>query len=307
MFNGHVDTNPVTEGWTVDPWGGLVSGGFVYGIGVSNMKAGCASYLEAVRTLLAAGARPDGDVTLTFVVGELQNGVGTRALVEEGYRADWFVNCEPTDLAALTTHAGALAFEVELVGDTRHMSKREEAADALAAATVLAPRINEMALSGAADEDARRTNRAHVGVVRAGLGRELLDTRPPQVADCARLLGSLRYGPGQTPASALADLRQLVTEVCAGLPGITGSVRRTDDVGGAVMDEPFAVRRTARWSPRSMTRTGRCAVSRSRPARSGRTASTAATRRCCSTTPACPAWCADLAGSTTPCRTSGWP
>jgi len=22
MFNGHIDTNPVTEGWTVDPWGG---------------------------------------------------------------------------------------------------------------------------------------------------------------------------------------------------------------------------------------------------------------------------------------------
>src|SRR5690242_2853500 len=22
LFNGHMDTNPVTEGWTVDPWGG---------------------------------------------------------------------------------------------------------------------------------------------------------------------------------------------------------------------------------------------------------------------------------------------
>ena len=24
LFNGHLDTNPATEGWTVDPWGGLV-------------------------------------------------------------------------------------------------------------------------------------------------------------------------------------------------------------------------------------------------------------------------------------------
>jgi acetylornithine deacetylase len=23
LFNGHLDTNPVTEGWTVDPWGGF--------------------------------------------------------------------------------------------------------------------------------------------------------------------------------------------------------------------------------------------------------------------------------------------
>ena len=22
LFNGHIDTNPVSEGWTVDPWGG---------------------------------------------------------------------------------------------------------------------------------------------------------------------------------------------------------------------------------------------------------------------------------------------
>ncbi len=39
MFNGHVDTNPATEGWTVDPWGGKVDDKFIYGIGVSNMKS----------------------------------------------------------------------------------------------------------------------------------------------------------------------------------------------------------------------------------------------------------------------------
>ncbi|HEV7267108.1 MAG TPA: hypothetical protein VGN83_19670 [Falsiroseomonas sp.] len=43
MFNGHVDTNPVTEGWTADPYAGLVDDRFIYGIGVSNMKAGDAA------------------------------------------------------------------------------------------------------------------------------------------------------------------------------------------------------------------------------------------------------------------------
>ena len=38
LFNGHLDTNPVTEGWTVDPWEGLVREGCIYGIGVSNMS-----------------------------------------------------------------------------------------------------------------------------------------------------------------------------------------------------------------------------------------------------------------------------
>src|SRR4051812_3374223 len=39
LFNGHLDTNPVSEGWTIDPWEGKVDNDFVYGIGVSNMKS----------------------------------------------------------------------------------------------------------------------------------------------------------------------------------------------------------------------------------------------------------------------------
>jgi acetylornithine deacetylase len=100
MFNGHIDTNPVTEGWTVDPWGGKVDDKFIYGIGVSNMKSGDAAYFCAVKTLVDAGVKLRGDVLLTYVVGELQGGVGTVAMVKQGYRADYFVNSEPTDLQA---------------------------------------------------------------------------------------------------------------------------------------------------------------------------------------------------------------
>ena len=76
LFNGHIDTNPATEGWTVDPWGGKVDDKFIYGIGVSNMKAGDAAYFCAVKTLIDAGVKLKGDVVLTYVVGELQGGVG---------------------------------------------------------------------------------------------------------------------------------------------------------------------------------------------------------------------------------------
>ena len=65
-FNGHIDTNPITEGWTVDPIGGVAKDDCVYGIGVSNMKAGDRAYFRAVETLIdargAAAGRRDPDL-----------------------------------------------------------------------------------------------------------------------------------------------------------------------------------------------------------------------------------------------------
>ena len=245
LFNGHLDTNPATEGWTVDPWGGLVDDRFIYGIGVSNMKAGDAAYFCATKTLIDAGIRLKGDVVLTFVVGELQGGVGTLAAIRQGVRADYFINSEPTDLKALTMHAEAATFIVELVGNTRHLSKREEAVDALAAACDLVPRLNALTFSGARSQEHLSINRCHVGVMHAALGRELAEWRPPQVADYARLRGSVRYAPGQSEAGAFADLRRVLDDLEQRFPGLQSTVTPERAAGRPVMPA-FEVAKDAR-------------------------------------------------------------
>ena len=245
MFNGHLDTNPVTEGWTVDPLGGAYDDRFVYGIGVSNMKASDAAAFCAVKTLIERGVRLRGDVVLTFVVGELQGGVGTVKAIDEGIRADYFINGEPTDLAGLTLHAGAFGWVIALTGATRHMSKREEAVDALAAAAALVPRINAMSWSGAMSAEHAVVNRAHVGVIRAGLSREMHEWRPPQVADFARLLGTARYSPSQSEASVMADLRRLLDGLEREHPGLSASLAMID-AGRRPTMLPFEVGKGAR-------------------------------------------------------------
>ena len=244
IFNGHLDTNPATEGWTVDPWGGLVDDKFIYGIGVSNMKAGDAASFCAVKTLIDAGVRLKGDVILTYVIGELQGGIGTLAAIRQGLRADYFVNSEPTDLQALTMHAAAFVFVIELQGVTRHMSKREEAVDAILAACDLIPRLTDMTFSDAPSEEHRSINRVHVGVVRGGLGKEFHEWRPPQVADVVRIKGSGRYAPGQTEANALADLRKALDELEARFPGLKATVER-ENTGRPLMPY-FQVDRSSR-------------------------------------------------------------
>jgi acetylornithine deacetylase len=242
LFNGHVDTNPATEGWTVDPWGGLVDDKFIYGIGVSNMKAGDAAYFCAVKTLVDAGVRLKGDVILTFVVGELQGGVGTIAAIDQGIRADYFINSEPTDLAALTMHAAAFTFIIELTGVTRHLSKREEAVDAITAACELIPTLNAMTFSGAPSDEHRGINRAHIGVVHGALGRDLHEWRPPQVADFVRIKGSARYAPGQTEEVVLADMRRVLDQLEGRHAGLKATLIPEHQIGRPAMPT-FEVRK----------------------------------------------------------------
>lgn len=240
LFNGHLDTDPVGEGWTVDPWAGKIDDQYIYGIGVSNMKAGDAAYFCALKTLIDEGVKLKGDAILTYVVGELQGGIGTVAAINQGIKADYFVNSEPTDVQALAMHAGSLIFIIELTGLTRHLSKREQAVDAIDAAVELIPLVNNLKFSSASSPEHEKINRAHIGVVHGALGKELQEWRPPQVADFVRLRGSARYASGQTVDQVLAELQKVLNDLCARRPGLK-SVLMNDKKAGQPNMVPFEV------------------------------------------------------------------
>ena len=70
MFNGHMDHNPVSDGWTKDPFGGVVENGWLYGF--VHMKAANACYIAAVDAVRKSGIGIKGDITLANVCGELR-------------------------------------------------------------------------------------------------------------------------------------------------------------------------------------------------------------------------------------------
>ena len=56
LFCGHVDVVPaLDEGWTHPPFSGIISEGFVWGRGATDMKGGCASMLASCQTLVEQG------------------------------------------------------------------------------------------------------------------------------------------------------------------------------------------------------------------------------------------------------------
>ena len=157
-----------------------------------------------------------------------------------------FVNSEPTDIQALTLHAGAVAFVIDLYGDTRHLSKREESCNALAAAAKMVTRIDGMTFSGAANALHASINRGHIGVLRAGLGEEFHEWRSPQVADRARLMGTCRYAPSQTAEGCFEDIRKMLDALVLEYPGLRHEIRRADAKANMPSMGPFEVPRDAR-------------------------------------------------------------
>jgi acetylornithine deacetylase len=215
-FNGHIDTNPITEGWTVDPIGGVVKDDCVYGIGVSNMKASCAAFIGAARGLKTSRAKLRGDVIVECVVGELTGGDGTRMTVEKGLKADHFINGEPTDLAMMTVHATGISVTINTIGVTRHMSKMEQSVSAIDTMYKVIERLNKFKYpdSPKSNPEYASIRRLNVGTMKAGLGRDMAMWRGgAQVPDFAQIQVSVRYGPDLDPQMVLDALKRDLEEL----------------------------------------------------------------------------------------------
>ena len=88
LWNGHYDTVPVgnLDYWTVDPFGGEVKDGRIYGRGSGDMKGAIASAIVAAKALSNISIRLKGDLHLYAVADEEFFGrYGTKYLCEKGY------------------------------------------------------------------------------------------------------------------------------------------------------------------------------------------------------------------------------
>lgn len=85
LLNGHVDTVPLCDGWTVDPYAGIEKDGRVYGLGSLDMKAGIAACVVFLEAMVKAGVELSGDIIFTAVSDEEGPfGLGTHYTILDG-------------------------------------------------------------------------------------------------------------------------------------------------------------------------------------------------------------------------------
>jgi len=128
LLNAHMDTVGV-EGMTINPFGGELKGGRVYGRGSQDMKGSLAAMIAAVKAIVDEGIRLRGDLLITAVADEEHSSIGTEALIKE-FKANGAVVTEPTDMHICRAHRGFIWFEVETIGRAAHGSRYNEGIDA---------------------------------------------------------------------------------------------------------------------------------------------------------------------------------
>ena len=127
-FNGHFDVVPVGDGWTVDPFAGVVRDGKIFGRGASDQKAGIAASIFAVEAIRRVGVRLLGSVEQSGTVDEESGGfAGMAYLAEHGYvskaRTDYVILTEPLNVNRVCLgHRGVYWFEVTTLGRIAHGS-----------------------------------------------------------------------------------------------------------------------------------------------------------------------------------------
>ncbi|WP_345802459.1 M20/M25/M40 family metallo-hydrolase [Microbacterium sp. AZCO] len=90
ILHGHLDVVPaIADDWSVDPFGGEIRDGMLWGRGAVDMKDMDAMILTSVADLLRAGEQPERDLILTFFADEENGGVEGSALVVRD-RPEWF-------------------------------------------------------------------------------------------------------------------------------------------------------------------------------------------------------------------------
>lgn len=232
LLNAHLDTVGV-EGMSIDPFGGELKDGRMYGRGSQDMKGSLAAMIAAARAIREAGIRLRGDLLITAVADEEHSSIGTEALVKE-FQADGAIVTEPTDMHICRAHRGFIWFEVESIGRAAHGSRYAEGIDAnMRMGRFLAEleKLEQELLQREPHELAGPPS-LHAALIQGG-------TEISKYAERCKLTIERRIVPGETVEGTQAELQEIIDRLTAQDSTFKATLKAT------FWREPFEVREDA--------------------------------------------------------------
>lgn len=228
LLLGHTDVVPVGDGWTVDPVGGEVRDGRLFGRGSTDMKGGLAACVVAMSALRTAGVRLSGPVDLAAVVDEEETGKGVRQYITDGDRSS-FRGCivaEPTDLQTIIAARGDAYFEFAVRGRSAHSGNPGDGVNAIYGASAVVADLEtwHQELSAAAHPLVGAPTWS-VGQIRGGTGTSIVP------AEC-RVVADRRLLPSESPEEVAERVRARVASLRLDQRGFSVDVAMTMEMPG---------------------------------------------------------------------------
>ena len=236
-LNGHFDVVPAGAGWTLDPFGGIVRDGKIYGRGSCDMKAGIAAAVFAAEAIKRAGVRLSGTIEISGTVDEESGGfAGVAWLAEQGRvakdRTDYVIIPEPLDVDRICIgHRGVYWFELTTRGRIAHGSMpflgvnaiegmghvlqaiKSELQPVLAARTTAMPVVPDGA------------RHATININGIDGGQPVGGIQTPCVADCCRAVFDRRFLIEEGFEPTRREIVDLIERAVRATPGLEYEVR----------------------------------------------------------------------------------
>lgn len=134
-LTGHQDTVavPNLDRWQHDPFGGEISGDYIFGRGAADMKSGLAAQAIVLIELKEAGQLPSGTVRFIATAGEELGTPGAYRLQKQGIADDLdaLVVGEPTGGNVIFAHSGSMNYRVTSYGKSCHSSHPQNGINAI--------------------------------------------------------------------------------------------------------------------------------------------------------------------------------
>jgi succinyl-diaminopimelate desuccinylase len=236
-LNGHIDVVPAGDGWSVDPFGGEVRDGKIFGRGVCDMKAGIAAAVFAAEAIRRAGVTLPGTIEISGTVDEESGGfAGVAWLCRTGRiaktRTDYVIIPEPLNVDRICIgHRGVYWSELTTHGRVAHgsmpflgVSAIDAMADVLAAIRrELRPALDSRVTAMPVVPAGARHATINVNAIDGGQPLEGIQT--PCVADRCRAVFDRRFLIEEGFAAAKDELESLIRRTLNRSAGVEYALR----------------------------------------------------------------------------------
>lgn len=250
VFAPHLDTVGV-GGMTIDPFGGEVRDGRLWGRGACDTKGPMAAMLWALRELRSGMPSLPVEVHFAGFMSEESDQHGSRHFARHhGKDYAFALAAEPTEMRTVFKHKGCLWADIETFGVAAHGSRPDLGENAILGMAKLIRALDgefRAQLGVVGDDEWLGRSTLSLGMIRGG-------TRPNITADRCRLTVDIRFNPAVAKlGGALRMLKAFVNEVdptadvptvaggapCLDTPATNRFVRSLAEAGAALSGAPW--------------------------------------------------------------------